>query len=491
VRSPTDDTVRRHIVICNWRDSAHPRSGGAELYCEEVARQLHAEGHRVTFVTARAKGCRRSEPTDYGRVVRLGGDFTTYVLVLVWLVLHRSDIDGVIDSANGIPYFAPLALKRRTPVALLIHHVHQDQFALYLPAPAALVGRLLEKWVSRWVYGPRPVCVVSPSVRAEVRRRLAFKGPIVIAPNGASIVDGHSRTRPARPTILTVGRLMAHKRLHLLVEAVPALLREWPDLDVHIVGDGEERRALADHVRALGLEGTVRLHGRLPAGERDRLMRSAWLTVNPSVGEGWGLSVIEAAAEGTPAVAFRVPGLRDSVRHGITGWLVDHDADLAPGIAEALRAVSDEAVAQQFAERCRAWAASFSWKATALRLHAVLESETDRLGGRLDDRRGHSDVATVVAIPRRLFRPEAVGRLRRHDQVRIRNDEVQLLLDGADEHDVATVLHRLGVRDGAASDIRLARHHDLLGWRPRSTAGLEAPAEIIELHAEARRASGA
>ena len=127
----------RHVVICNWRDGWHPAAGGAELYCERVAAELHSEGVRVTYVTARAKGQTRRAQTPYGTVVRGGGTYTVYLFVLWWLFLHRRSIDGIIDSQNGIPFFTPLAVHRRTPIALLIHHVHQDQFEVHFPRPAA------------------------------------------------------------------------------------------------------------------------------------------------------------------------------------------------------------------------------------------------------------------------------------------------------------------------------------------------------------------
>lgn len=372
----------RHLVICNWRDAAHPQAGGAELYCEEVARQLQQRGFTLTLVTSRFAGAPARQTVDFGTIVRLGGTFTTYPLVLLWLLVHRRQIDAVLDSENGIPYFAPLALRRRTPVVLLIHHVHQRQFEMYFSPIVARIGQWLERWGARFAYGARPVCAVSPSAERELRQQLCFRGPVVVVPNGVTISSsGADVARSAQPRIVCVGRLMPHKRYELLVRAIAELQAGWPTLQVHIVGDGERRAGLEREVAAAGLTGRFQFHGRLSQDQRDRLMATAWLTVSPSAGEGWGLSVMEAAAHGVPAVAFRVPGLSDSVRHGETGWLVDDVAHLGATIDEALSTLADARQATVWAEACRRWARKFTWQSTATRIHEVLVAEHDRLVG--------------------------------------------------------------------------------------------------------------
>ena len=166
----------QRYLVCNWRDSTHPRAGGAEVYCEQLARQLSALGAEVTLLTSRPCGTARRERANFGQVIRLGGTFTTYPLVLAWLVWNRRRVDGVIDSENGIPYFTPLAVRRSTPVILLIHHVHQEQFAVYFPPVIRGVARWLERTATAWVYGRHPVCAVSPSTRGAIRRALGVRG---------------------------------------------------------------------------------------------------------------------------------------------------------------------------------------------------------------------------------------------------------------------------------------------------------------------------
>ena len=479
----------RHIVVCNWRDGWHPAAGGAELYCERVAAELHSEGVRVTYVTARAKGQARRTQTPYGTVVRGGGTYTVYLFVLMWLFLHRRSIDGVIDSQNGIPFFTPLAVRRRTPIALLIHHVHQDQFAVHFPRPAARLGQFLENQASTWVYGPRALAAVSPSSRAEIRRRLSLRGPVHLAPCGQEVPPVRRRLPAARPRIVCVGRLVTQKRIDVLLRALPA------GVELHLVGDGEARADLEKLAADLGAGDRVRFHGRVDDATRDALVDSAWLTASASMGEGWGLSVMEAAAAGVPAVAFSVPGLRDTIRPGETGWLADPGADedlpgqLYDTLVAALRDLADPETAAAYSRRCVAWASRFTWAATAAHLTAVLTAEEQRLACGARERRPGSDSATLITMPAAALAGADLTTLRVTDLIEVADGHAAILLTGADEQDGHRVLARLGVR-GAGVRVRLARHRDLLGWRMHPpAAAAERPAGSAAVPAARARSS--
>ena len=457
----------QRYVVCNWRDSTHPRAGGAEVYCEQLARHLASLGADITLLTSRSPGTARREQVDFGEVVRLGGTLTTYPLVLGWLARNRRRIDGVIDSENGIPYFSPLAVGRSTPVILLVHHVHQDQFSVYFPPVARSIARWLERTGTAWVYGRRPVCAVSPSTRAAIRRALTIRGRVIVAPNGVRLPDpaqGGRRERSPSPRIVSVGRLVQHKRVDLLIRLIPQLLEVFPDLGVDVVGDGPERGRLELLTEQLGLGPVVQFHGRVDDATRDRVVRSAWLAANPSAGEGWALSVMEAAALGVPTVGMSVPGLQDSIRHRATGWLCDTEECLALVLARALEALRDPAEAEQWSLRCQDWAVIFSWERTGALIHSLLSSERDRLVNRYDERRRRNDATTVVALSPRAASAGVISRLRRTDQVRVHAGRVELLLPNADELDARGALIRIGLSEDRVVEFRIARPVDLLGW---------------------------
>ena len=89
-------------------------------------------------------------------------------------------------------------------------------------------------------------------------------------------------------------------------------------------------------------------------------LQAAWAAVQPSPKEGWGLTVVEAAACGTPVVATDAPGLRDSVRRDETGLLVPFADDAA--MADALiRILTDSALRARLTGAAVEWASRFRW----------------------------------------------------------------------------------------------------------------------------------
>jgi glycosyltransferase involved in cell wall biosynthesis len=438
----------RRILFLNWRDLSNPASGGAESYTEQIARRFVRAGASITLFTSTFEGAPPYDWSNEYLVIRKGSRFGVYLAAARHLKRYASHYDAVVDFQNGIPFFAPLWGPAAMPVVCVLHHVHQRQFDLYFRWPMNHVGRLLEGRVSRRVYGDRPMVAVSPSTRAEMRRELRMRGPVHIVPNGVDAPQPSSMIRSPSPSIALVTRLVPHKQISHLIEVVPDLLRRWPDLRVDIAGSGTEHQALEEQVRRLGLEKTVTLPGRVSEQTKSDLLAQAWLTVAPSVAEGWGLTVMEANTVGTPAVAYDVPGLRDSVRHGVTGWLVQSGESLATALVNALDELSDPHRQRQVAEQARAWAHSFSWDSSAERLANVLLTEMrhQELGG--PGRRQAIDLATVASWPSGVGEelvPILRKELRVTDVISSDDEGTKALLIGCDEVGAARALQRVPI----------------------------------------------
>lgn len=442
--SAIEQFAGRRILFLNWRDLSNPAAGGAEAYTEQIARRFAAAGCQVTLFTS---GYENAPPYDWANgylVVREGGRFGVYLAAAQHLRRYGDRYDAIVDFQNGIPFFAPFWAPAGTVVACVFHHVHQAQFDMYFPWPVNRVGRLLEGRVSRRVYRHCPLVAVSPSTRAEMRHQLGLRGPICIVPNGIdSLPRGHEPTSRT-PHIAVITRLVPHKQLHLLVEAVPEVLHRWPDLRVEIAGGGPARQSLMAHVRSLGLEQAVRLPGRVPEQAKSDLLGRAWLTVAPSLAEGWGLTVLEANALGTPAVAYDVPGLRDSVRDGVTGWLVPPSQGLAKPLINALDELTDLDRRHVIAEQCRRWAGMFSWDVSAERLARVLLSELARMDLGNPSRRDPVDLTTVAWWPPGHVDEDVERSLRKAlrvtDLIASGTDGLTVLLAGCDEVGAARAL---------------------------------------------------
>lgn len=315
------------ILLCNWKDIRHPAAGGAEVYTHEITRRWADAGHDITIFTAAAPGLPGSELIDGVRIVRRSGRFGVYRAARDF---HARDDrwDLVIDEINTRP-FGCAAWVRATPVVALAHQVCREIWFEEMPLPVAIAGRfVLEPWWLRR-YRQTPVLTVSQSSRTS----LASYGlrRVEVVPEGI-----HRRSRPAlareeSPTLIFVGRLTPNKRPYDALAAFTLLRRQIPGLRLWFVGDGPLRERLASEAPP-----GVTVFGRVETGLRDELLARAHALVVTSVREGWGLVVDEAAAMGTPAVGYDVPGLRDSVAAAGGIRTPARPASMAAALAERL-----------------------------------------------------------------------------------------------------------------------------------------------------------
>ncbi len=369
----SSDLTGLRIAVANWRDPWHPQAGGAERYAWEIARGFVARGARVGFLTARAPGQARRDSHDGIAIIRLGGRFTVYPLVLGWLLAHRRSFDAVLDCQNGIPFFTPSVLPRRVPVLCVMHHVHTAQFGAHFPRWMASAGRVLEGPVARLAYRRHACVAVSPSTVTAMRERLRWTGDIYLIPNGAPVAGPPpAAAGQGRGSLAWVGRLVVHKRAELILPIAERLKGGGVTIDV--VGRGPAAQSLADAVAARGLSGTVRLHGFLPEAGKQAIVAGSLLHLNTSQGEGWGLCVLEAAALGVPTVAYDVDGLRDAVLDGKTGWLVRAGEMIEDVTERAVKELADPARRAAIAAACREWASRLSWERSAERMAALVRA---------------------------------------------------------------------------------------------------------------------
>jgi glycosyltransferase involved in cell wall biosynthesis len=148
----------------------------------------------------------------------------------------------------------------------------------------------------------------------------------------------------------------------VLVDALIALKADHPALEAVIVGEGYTREELEAQIHAARAESWISLPGRVSEDTKVDLYRRAWVLASASAREGWGMTITEAAACGTPAVVSDVPGHADAVVDGQTGILCRGGDALRVGLDRMLR---DEGLRGSMSDAARRHAAHFTWEATA------------------------------------------------------------------------------------------------------------------------------
>ncbi|MEM1183158.1 MAG: glycosyltransferase family 4 protein, partial [Acidobacteriota bacterium] len=373
------------ILILNWRDPEHPQAGGAEGYLHAVARRWAMAGHRVCWLAGAAPGLAAGRRLDGVDIVRRGRSYGVFPAAATHYLSHlRGRVDVIVDSENGIPFFSPLY--SRVPKIVLVHHVHQEVFRRELPVGASHLAAWLEASAMPWAYRRDAFVAVSPSTRQDLADLGVPAEQIAIIHNGLDADLFHppdrsdaaegQRTRP--PTVLWIGRLRRYKCVETVIDAASLWAQSHPTLQLLIAGDGPSRPELEERVRGHRLGDRVSFLGFVDDRRKVKLLQDADLVVQTSMKEGWGMTVIEANACGTPVVASRVAGLKDSVRDGETGQLVPWND--ASALADAVTALIDDGDRRQrYAAAGLRWARSFSWARSADRWLDLIHA--DRPGG--------------------------------------------------------------------------------------------------------------
>ncbi len=364
--------ARPRLFVLNERDLDNPRAGGAEVHLFEVFGRLAARGFPVTLICARHRGAAATATERGIDVRRVGHRYSFYVRGPALYRRLARGIEGpaiLIENLCKLPFYGPLY--SRFPVLAIVHHLFGTTAFRQVSPPIAAVTYLSELVIPR-VYRGVTMIAVSPSTRDDLVARGVTPASITVIPNG---VD-HERYRPATnepgPLVLSLGRIERYKRIDLLIDAMPRIREAVPNARLLIVGRGDAVAGLRERAAQLGLGDAVEFRGFVDEAEKVALYQAARVFVNPSEKEGWGLTVLEANACGTPAVASDVPGLRDAVRHEQSGLLVPFGDVQATGNA-VVRILRDEDTWRRLRAGALGWAAEFRWDRVADQVQAVIE----------------------------------------------------------------------------------------------------------------------
>lgn len=363
----------RHVVFLSWRDTTNPEGGGAERYLEKVATGLAERGARVTVFSAAHDGT-SGEIREGVRYVRAGSKLSVYLQGFLRLSsgrLGRPDL--VVDVQNGLPFFARLAT--RAPVLVLVHHVHREQWPVVYPGLTGRVGWWIESVLAPRIFRRDRYVVVSEATRDELATLGVARERISVVHNGTDPWHGES-DKSAAPSMIVVGRLVPHKRVEHAIDALRELRPEFPDLVLHVVGDGWWRDELISHAHRQGVAEWVRFEGHVDDERKHALDAAAWVLALPSLKEGWGLVIGEAGMHETPAVAYReAGGTRESIEHEVSGLLVDSQGEFTNALRTILR---EHELRRRLGRGAREMSRRYSWEKTRESFAAVVCEELDR-----------------------------------------------------------------------------------------------------------------
>ncbi|MDP3888443.1 MAG: glycosyltransferase family 4 protein [bacterium] len=315
------------ILIFSWRDIKNPKAGGAETYTHELAKRWVKLGHETVLVTALFPDSASSEVLDKVKIFRTAQFSYSPWAYLYYLYqtakFYRQNLKGqfdiVIDQVHGLPNFTPFFVKEK--VIFLPLEVAGSIWRYEIPFPFWLLGWLLEliylKLFQRYSF-----ITISQSTAKDLKK-MGIRKVTVITPGLSFKTNQHVPAKNTFPILISLSRLTPMKRIEQTIEGFKIVAQQFPKSRLYLIGRGEPEyiATLKKLVNRLHLSSNVIFTGFISEKEKQKLLCQAWILVSTSLHEGWGLNVIEAAACGTPAVTYKVPGLVDSVKNGTTGLL--------------------------------------------------------------------------------------------------------------------------------------------------------------------------
>lgn len=383
------------ILWFNWRDIRNPDAGGAEVFTHEVCRRLvhPSYGHKITLFTSAFYGCSDEEELEGIRIVRGGNKYTVYKKAREYYKRYGHQYELVVDEINTRP-FSTVDFVKDKPIVALIHQLAREFWFYETRFPINVIGYyFLEKyWLAK--YRNSPTITISESTRIDLES-LHFKDVKVIREGIAFRPSDTQAQKEPAPTLIFVGRLKKAKKPDDAIRAFLALKLEIPDAKLWVVGDGYMISKLKEMAAAPILDKNsaakkgnntsrapedyddnsnngIVFFGKVSNEKKLELMSRAHLLLVPGVREGWGLVVTEANAMGTPAVAYDIPGLRDSVLNHETGVLVQKDDPTGMAIDAGIL-LADKKKLDQYSKKAIEYARGFSWDTTAAKFASILE----------------------------------------------------------------------------------------------------------------------
>lgn len=358
-----------HVVALIDRDWTHPQAGGSGDNLVQHVHELVAHGHRVTVVTSSYPGASPVERDGPVTILRRGGPYTVFPHT-IWRMLrgHVPDADVALEIVNGVTYLTPLWL--RLPSVQFVHHLSRgDQYVTeFGPRLGNVLGWLLESGPFRHLYRRARFTTVSEATKRGLVELGLRPEAITVSHPGLRPEQFGSGPRATTPTLLSLGRLKRYKRVDLLLDIVERV----PEVSLDVVGQGDAMDELRAQIAERGLGDRVRLLGFVDEAEKLRLLSSAWALVTTSSAEGWGATVLEAAACGTPTVALGIGGLVEAVQHERTGLLA---GDLDEMTGHVRRIVADPALRDRLGAAALERARAFTWQHAAERTLTLLEEQ--------------------------------------------------------------------------------------------------------------------
>ncbi|AZT91425.1 glycosyltransferase [Caldicellulosiruptor changbaiensis] len=303
----------KNILVLTQRDIFHKKAGGAERYLFNVLKGL-SEHYKITCLCQNDGSQKDYEIYDNITFIR----FKTNLISLIFKAMfyykkNRENIDLVIDHTNTHQFFTFLYVTKNKRL-LIVHQLALEIWEYYFPKYIGKVLKLLEKLL--WRLSSGMAVTVSQSTKEDLQR-FGFKEEFIwIVKNSIKHKYTSLPNTEKEDYLVSVGRLVPYKRFEDAIYLAKKLNRK-----IFIIGEGQERykRKLRNYAKRIKAD--VIFTGYISEEKKQEIVEKAYMHIFPSIREGWGLVISEAANLGTPSLVYPVSGCLDATNYGKAGFV--------------------------------------------------------------------------------------------------------------------------------------------------------------------------
>ena len=351
-----------NILWLNHRDPKHPKAGGAERTIYEVAKRLVLQGNEVTLYCPKWKGSSSEDRMDGIRIIRKGNNFTTHVFLPIFLLKNKFDV-VINDLAHGIPWISSVFLEKKNIV--FFRHLHARSLPGQVNIILAKIITFMEKMYP-YIYRNAKIVTESTTSEEDLLKLGFIKSNIVRIPPGVDLNTFYPGEKTENVQLIYFGGFRKYKRPELLLTVFVQLNSLIKNLQIVVAGDGPLLEEMKKQVSLKSYNLIFR--GKIDQKELARLVRESWVNLHFSITEGWGLSIIEASASGTPTVALTAPGVVDTISDSNNGFKVKEIIQFKNAI---LNIIQNEEI---YSRKSREFAERFTWENSIQLWNKLLKS---------------------------------------------------------------------------------------------------------------------
>ncbi len=368
----------------------HPTVNGVVVSVDAFRQGLRSLGHDVFVFGPDASGYKDEEPYIF-RYPALELPVQKYPLALpvspfVDRLLPR--LKPHVLHANHPALLGQVAADKskrlHIPLVFTYHTRYRDYSHYAKLIPQDLVKDFIEHWLAHFLRGCHQVVVPSGSIEQMVKDTYGIERGLSVVPTGIDAArfrvpdrdEARAELGLSGKVLVSVGRLAQEKNFDFLIRSLARVTEEVDDVQLIILGEGDERENLETLISCCDLDGQVHLPGLVPHDAIPTYFRAADLFAFASVTETQGLVTLEGMAAGLPVVAVKASGTSDVVEHGRNGFLVDCDEQaLAQAILELL---GDSQRMAHYSQHSIDLSESFSLENQARKMEAAYREAMER-----------------------------------------------------------------------------------------------------------------